>query len=549
MSVSSALAPAPGHGIESGDPRAIGLVRTDPIGASQHANRRLAWPRAIQSVRPMLALDRTSPLPLYQQIAAAFAERIRRGDLPAGSKLPPERALAAELGVTRSTVVAAYQELAASGLVQPHVGRGTTVLAQPPDGEEPAPLPWGEYLARGESATDGVLREILALSSRDDMIAMAAGLPGPHLLPTALFEAAARRAAAAAGHWLAHGPAEGTLRLRRALVGYLAERGVAATTEQVVVTLGAQQGIDMVARLLVRPGDVVVLESPTYSGAIHSFAHAGARLIGLPVDAHGLRIEALEGVLRRHTPKLIYTIPTAHNPTGAVLSPERRADLVELAARHQVPIVEDDTFGPLALEGAPPPALKALDRAGGVIYLGTFSKLLGSGLRLGFVVAALPVVEALAELRQFVDLHPPVITQELVAELLERGELVAHVERVCPRYRAQRDALLAGLAPLATHGLRWRRPSSGFSLWCELPPRLRAVEVVRTAAELGVALLDGRSLYPEGRGPEAIRICFGMTEPAQAAEGARRLAQAVERIMRRGHRERSETTAALALPV
>lgn len=479
-----------------------------------------------------LHVDRSSTVPLYRQIVDQLRERILAGTLPAGFRLPPERRLAEALGVNRTTVLTAYRELKAEGLVDAHVGRGTVV-----EGPRPSPatagaadeLPWSQLLrVNVPEARAPVLRDLLELCGREDVISLAVGLPDDELIPVATFRTLLDDLLERTGAALfQHCPTEGLLPLRESLSAWLASRGIAAGPGDVVTLSGSQQGLDLVARVLLDPGDAVVVEEPTYVGALQVFRAARARLVPLPTDADGLRTDVLEAVLERQRPKLIYTLPTFQNPSGAVLSAERRRHLLELAERYRVPVLEDDAYGQLGFEGPAPPPLKAMDQSGRVIYLSTFSKVLFPGLRLGYMVAPRSLLRPVALAKQTADLHSSSLAQWLLDAFLRGGHLAPHLQLLRREYRRRRDLVHDTLQEAAVEGLAWRRPAGGFYLWCQLPPAATGVRLLQAAAAAGVAYLPGRACSSRESSEEFIRVSYSHAPPAELRRGAARLAEAV----------------------
>jgi 2-aminoadipate transaminase len=501
----------------------------------------------------MLRLDRDSRTPLYLQIRNQLREMILDGTLSEGSRLLPERRMAAALGVNRSTVVNAYRELAADGLVDARVGRGTTVCrppvvstVEPPLSLSPHPLVWNEYFVpRLEGGRDPLLRDLMALLTRADTISFAAGIPAPELYPLDDFRQAMAHVLNTAGQTLLQPcPVEGYYPLRQTIARRMAGRGATVRAENILIVTGCQQGLDLIARAFLRAGDEVVVEAPSYLGALQIFSAAGARLLGVPLDEEGMRLDVLENVLFRYRPKLIYTLPTFQNPSGRTMAPRRRLRLLELARRHRVPIVEDDPYGELYYTSQAPSPLLALDQDGYVIYLSTFSKILFPGLRLGWVAAPRPVVERLSQIKQLADLHCSTLIQGAVHEFCQRGALDKHLDRVRDLYGQRRDAMLAALraqdiAP-AEHspvGLEWDEPQGGFNLWCRLPPGLKARRLMAEAARQGVALVPGEVFYPDGGGQEEMRLNFSCPPVALIEEGIQRLGVALTTLMRRRKRE------------
>jgi DNA-binding transcriptional MocR family regulator len=518
---------------------------------------------------------------------------ILEGTLSEGSRLLPERKMAAALGVNRSTVVNAYRELAADGLVEAHVGRGTIVCRPPvvsplvppfdgvypersrraqdklragavgwPVGEAPRPerdeasssevapthpfdyaqdkpLVWNEYfVSRLEGGRDPLLRDLMALLTHSDTISFAAGIPAPELYPLDDFRQAMTHVLNTVGQALLQPcPIEGYYPLRQTIARRMARRGATVRAENILIVTGSQQGLDLIARAFLMAGDEVVVEAPSYLGALQIFGAAGARLLGVPLDREGMRLDVLENILIRYRPKLIYTLPTFQNPSGRTMTPRRRLRLLGLARRHRVPIVEDDPYGGLYYTEQPPSPLLALDQDGYVIYVSTFSKILFPGLRLGWVAAPRPVIERLSQIKQLADLHCSTLIQGAVHEFCQQGALDKHLDRVRDLYRQRRDAMLAALTKHGPAGLEWDEPQGGFNLWCRLPPGLKARRLMAEAARQSVALVPGEVFYPDGGGQEEMRLNFGCPPVALIEEGIQRLGVALTTLMRRRKRE------------
>ncbi len=539
----------------------------------------------------IVELDRSpDAAPLYVQIRERLALLIRRGDLSAGTRLPPERQLADELRINRTTVVRAYSDLAAAGLVHAHVGRGTIVqgsgdarpllgVASPRGASNVDSLtafPWAAYLgemrigASAETGTasallptplsgrpeinqgDTLLADVVALCARSDVISLAAGTPDPALYPIEAFcDLLTRQLRADGGRLLQHCPIEGLEVLRASLASWLNRRwqelsrasqlsiGPVARLEleHLMVLSGSQQGLWLVARGLLAPGETVLVETPTYLGALRVFAAAGLRVVSVQSDREGMAPEALRMALERYHPRLIYCLPTFQNPSGTTISLSRRKMLLDLAQRYQVPILEDDPYGELFYDTEPPPPLAALDQSGVVMYLGTCSKMLFPGVRMGWIAAPRPVIARLGMLRQYIDLHANTPAQAVLDGFLREGLLDTHLTRVRERYREKRD-LLVGALELASRGLlRWRTPEGGYYLWCALEGGLRARDLQDEAARLGVAFVPGDAFYVGTGGEGHIRLNFTGTDAASLEEGARRLGLALDRLSRRARRQ------------
>jgi DNA-binding transcriptional MocR family regulator len=320
-----------------------------------------------------------------------------------------------------------------------------------------------------------------------------------------------------------HGPTEGMPRFRAAL----ADR-FGGEPEHILVLAGAQQGLDLLARCLIDPGDAVIIDRPGYLGAIQTFRNAGARLVGW--DITRADTDELEELLLRYRPKLIYTNPTHHNPTGNTLSIRTRRELLDLAARYRVPIVEDDTYRELALTGpAPPPSLFKLDDAHTlVIRLNTFSKMLAPGLRLGWITAVRPIVDQLALIKQQVDPHTQNLSQLVVCQLVEQGVFDRHLSTLKAEHRRRRDAMVQALREhVPASQLRFTVPDGGMYLRCQLPADVRASTVQDRALRESVMVLTGEPFYVDRAGDHQLRICYTSQPPGRAAQAAKTLARSL----------------------
>jgi DNA-binding transcriptional MocR family regulator len=479
-----------------------------------------------------ISVDRTSGVPIYLQIARQIREMILGGALPAGFRLPPERRLATALGVNRSTVLAAYRELKTTELLGAHVGRGTEVVAHRYPGKSAAGVPalaWRQLLSESAvSGEDPLLRDLLAMTERRDVIPLSIGMPAPDLLPLDALRIACDEVLGDGGpEAFLHCPTEGHTPLRESLAALMATRGISCATGEVVVLSGSQQGLDLAARVFLDPGDAVVVEEPSFFGALQVFRAAQARLLGVPVDENGMRTDVLEEILSRHRPKLIYTLPTFQNPSGAVLSLSRRKHLLELAYRFGVPILEDDPYSELRYDGEPLPSLKAIDEGDHVIYLSTFSKVLFPGLRLGWLAAPRAVVRRLVLAKGTIDLHSNTFGQFLLDRFLRDGHYAPHVHNLRRAYAARRDAMEEALRAGAPDGMTWRHPQGGFYLWCSLPENVKDPALLARAAEAGVSYLPGRACFTEPPAAAFVRLVFSFARPRMIARGIARLLEAV----------------------
>lgn len=465
-----------------------------------------------------------STRPLYGHLVSLLESAIARGDLPSGARLPPERALANRLGISRTTVVSAYRELESKGLLRGFVGRGTFVCAAP----DPAgtPFAWrGKIAAAALRSSDSTLRDAIRHSSDARLLSLAAGEPAIDCFPTAQFQQAIdyvlKRNARAV--WC-HGPTEGQPALREAI----AERFNLAP-ESVLILAGAQQGLDLLARCLIDPGDAVIVDRPGYLGAIQSFRAAGAKLIGW--DVTGADVDELEDLLVRYRPKLIYTNPTFQNPTGVTMSIRTRRELLKLASRYRVPIVEDATYGELYFSEPPPPPLRELDTHNIVIYLNSFSKMMAPGLRLGWLSAARSIVEQIAIIKQRLDPHTQNLSQFAMARLIRDGNFDRHLQTLRTehaRRSLQMTSAIQRHVPAGT--LRFARPTGGLYLWCRLAGSMDATALLERSLSAGVAFVSGPAFYPDPAGESELRLCFSSVLPSAIDDAIRRFAGCLQGV-------------------
>src|SRR6476660_527351 len=400
--------------------------------------------------------------PLYSHLVTLLEGAIARGELPSGARVPPERTLAQHLRISRTTVVSAYRELESRGLLRGYVGRGTFVCAAPePEG---TPFAWrGKIAAAALRSSDSTLRDLVRHSSDARLLSLAAGEPALDRFPNEAFLDAVRHSLTSepSAVW-GHGPTEG----QPALTNAIADR-YSVPRESVLILSGAQQGLDLLARCLIDPGDAVIMDRPGYLGAIQSFRAAGAKIIGWDI-ARG-DTDELEDVLVRYRPKLIYTNPTFHNPTGATLPIRTRREVLTLAQRYRVPIVEDATYRDLYFNEAPPPSLRELDDHNLVIYLNSFSKVMAPGLRLGWIAAAPSIVEQIAIIKQRLDPHTPNLVQMAVARMIRQGTFDAHLRTIRAEHAKRCTQMVAAIQRQVPAGsLRFGRPAGGLYLWCRL---------------------------------------------------------------------------------
>jgi DNA-binding transcriptional MocR family regulator len=470
-----------------------------------------------------LSLDRHSDLPLYRQVAEQIGGLIRSGVLSAGCRLPTVRQLASEHGLTRLTVQSGYAELQMQGLIESFVGRGTfvakraqmvpPVVAPPISALEQSPIEPAAW------HNQSLLAELVLMTEQPNLLSFAQAIPDPATYPTRELRHALQSALDQPDA-LSYGPIRGESSLREQISRMLLERGIAASPDTLLVCSGAQQGIDVALRALAQPGEVILAEEPVYPGIIELAATRGQRVVTIPMDQDGIQLAALETACIAHHPRLLYTVPTFHNPTGLSMVATRREALLALAHTYDLSIVEDDVYGMLSYEDPAPVPLKALDRTGKVIYITSFSKSLAPGLRLGAVVASHEQVRLLAAAKQSCDLICSPLLQRALALYLRRGHFEVHLQRVRALYRERRDALLSALERYLP-GWSYTRPSGGLSVWVTLPEHLDESDFCREALERGVGVARGQAFFVRQQRRGYIRLSFGSHTPAQILEGVK----------------------------
>jgi 2-aminoadipate transaminase len=498
-----------------------------------------------------LHLQPESHVPLYIQLRDQLRSLVHAGDLRPGDRIPASRELATMLGVHRTTVANAYAELESEGLIQGHVGRGTFIkgngnglkLTPPPppvlsgsDG-----IRW-ELLFADERGEEGLTR--LTASAPENALSFVMARPAEEFFPIDELQmcvnAVLRREATDV---LNLGPSDGYGPLKEALLELLRGEGIAAKDENLLITDGCQQSLDIISKAFVRPGDSVILDNPTYSGAVAIFNGARARCLGVPVQTHlepgsvlGLDLEALEATLAANRVKLIVLTPDFHNPTGTSMPLASRRKVLELAGRHQVPVVEDHIYARLHARDERVPSLKQLDRANIVIHIDSFAKVAFPGLRVGWIVAPAVAIERLRIVKQMTDLHTDQLAQATLAEFLRRGLFTRHVAKMRKVYASRLQALDEALRKHMPEGTRWTRPEGGMCLWLELPPGFDASELLMHAKERGVLFAPGRYFYVQGPLPNTLRLGFAGLDEKQIIRGVTTLAELLRVEMRKRQR-------------
>jgi len=378
------------------------------------------------------------------------------------------------------------------------------------------------------------IREAFKLTERGDIISFAGGFPSPDTFPVDEVAPIAHFVAASQGALsLQYGPTEGLYELRELIATRMRAQGIACSPEEVLITNGSQQALDLIGKILLNPGDTVFAEQPAYIGGLSAFDHYEVKFKGIPIDDNGLDVDRLAAYLEANsakspeeaeTPKLCYIVPNFQNPTGVTLSADRRRKLVELATTYGFCIAEDNPYGELRFEGSPKPHVKTFDTRGAVLYLGSFSKTLFPGFRIGYVIGPEAVIQKLAIAKQGTDLCSNSFGQKLIIECARRGLLDAHLQGIVDVYRAKRDLMLGSLGEHFPAEVQWTYPEGGFFVWVTLPPGMNAKSLLPHAvAEERVAYVSGGAFFTDGTGSNTIRLAFSQASDDEIVEGIRRL--------------------------
>jgi 2-aminoadipate transaminase len=392
----------------------------------------------------------------------------------------------------------------------------------------------GLFSARTRVMKSSAMRDLMAVIARDDVISLAGGAPDLSVFPAEMLaKVTAEIAAEATQRALQYGPTEGLEDVKEAIVEVMAAEGtVGIDPQDILVTTGGQQVIDLFCRTMIDPGDVIIAEAPTYPGAVPCFGSYEADVVQIEMDADGMRIDELEDTLARldregRRPKFIYTVPTFHNPAGVTMSLPRRKRLVEVARERELLILEDNPYGLLRYEGEPLPTLHTLDGGAFVVYLGTFSKILAPGIRVGWAVAPQPVFQKLNIGKQAADLCSSAFSQLFVAHYFRTGAWPDLLRAFTELYRRRRDVMLDALAEFFGPESTWTHPQGGLFVWATLPDFIDTTDLLARALDENVAFVPGRGAYLDGRGGSSMRLNFSYVGDEDLREGVRRIGRIV----------------------
>jgi len=399
--------------------------------------------------------------------------------------------------------------------------------------------PWEHRFAqRTGRMQSSAIRELLKLTAVPDIISFAGGLPAPEVFPIEKFKAACNKVLDECGEIaLQYGTTEGYTPLREMISRHSTRIGIKIKPENVLITSGSQQALDLIGKIFINPGDRILVEQPTYLGALQAWNAYGAEYVTVPSDEDGMITSELRNALRMG-PKFIYVLPNFQNPSGTTLTLERRNELVEIAGEFGVPIIEDDPYGQLRFEGENIPSVALLDSCqqpdnghytGNVIYLSTFSKILAPGIRLAWVIAPSEVIHKLVQAKQGADLHTATFNQAIAYEVGRSGFIDEHVKLIRTVYKERRDVMLASLEKHMPPGVSWTHPKGGLFLWASLPEPLSTVDIFKAAIQEKVAFVPGTSFYALGGGENTMRLNFSNSRPEKIEEGISRLGKVVKK--------------------
>lgn len=471
-------------------------------------------------------IDRESEEPIYKQLIRQIQMQIESGEIPAGTRLPASRTLAKKIDVSRISVVNAYAELRAEGYLSAHAGRGTFVSKD--NSAAAQTVSTNGTTVENSNLPDQSLRDLMRLARRQGVINFSHGRPPNEFFPIPALRDAINTVIDRDGATaLSYEVTEGYAPLRAAVRDYVSALGIQTRANNVLISGGAQQALDLVVQALVAEGETIVTSNPTYLGIIDIARTRRIKIHGIPIDEDGIRLDCLEYYLMENNPRMIFVMPTFQNPTGRVMPLHRRRQLLNLAAEYNVPIVEDAVYHEFRFQGETIPPIKALDEEGRVIHISAFTKMFLPGLRIGYLIAENASFDRLVRVKQAADISTSALNQRVMHLLMQRGVLAQHLERNNRELRRRRDAAIAAAEEHLPPGSRWNVPHGGLYMWAKLPESgPTAAELFIAAVQNNVAFAIGNIFYLGGGGTYHMRINYGLQAPELIEEGFRRLGQA-----------------------
>lgn len=465
----------------------------------------------------MITINKNEAIPLSKQIYMSFVDKIRSGLLIGGTKLPTVRQLSKDLKVSLVTVMKAYKQLEEDGFLEMSKGKGTYVKAQ----QQPESLPAGSDLDWQLSIPDYLHRSQYArFQDSDASYHFSSSMIDPALFPNQYMDQLIAQVFMQNPRILSqYGGIQGDLALREKMVQNLQKSKINTAPENLLITSGSQQGIDLVARTFIGPGDVVIMEAPTYPGAIDVFRSRGATILTVPIDQDGLQVDMLHGLCEKHKPKLIYTTPTFHNPTGTIMPLQRRKALLDIAESHHCLIMEDDPFSDIYFDRKPPLPIKSMDKTGHVIYLKGLSKTIAPGCRIGLIAASGSIFKRLYAAKANMDLGSPLLPQKVILPLLDSTKMEQHTKRLRAALKSRRDTVLKVLAEHAPDGVTWLNPKGGLNVWIQLPAWLDSNALLYEANKRHVSFLTGSACFAIENEHSTFRLSYSYANEKRLQEG------------------------------
>lgn len=468
-----------------------------------------------------IEIQRNADISLTKQIYHSILDHIRSDLLEEELQLPSVRQLSKQLGVSLVTVVKAYQKLEHEGYITSVQGKGTfikkTKMEETERKDKTSSYDWQlsvqDYLPRSQFARFHQVPEKIHLSS---------SMLDPGLLPNRYLEQEIHRMLSENPKILTqYGEIQGDKALRQAMVEYLQRMDLTTSPDNILVTSGSQQGIDLIARTFVGPGDVVVLEAPTYPGAIDVFRGRGATILTVPVDSDGMRVDLLQNLCDKYKPKIIYTVPTFHNPTGGVMTTKRRRQVLEIASSTQCIVIEDDPCSEIYFERKPPASMKSIDQDGHVIYLKGLSKILAPGCRIGILTASGSIFKRLVAAKANTDLGSPLLTQKALIPFITSKRMIDHLKKLRTALKIRRDLVLEILSKHSPEEVSWFIPKGGLNVWLTLPSWLNTDHLLLEAKKEQITFLPGSACFPTDQESHHLRISFSYMNEQQLEQGVK----------------------------